>query len=140
MIRDFALPFALLSLLQVGFCAPDQASTPSEVVELEVLPDEMRGRWGLTDADCAPGGAVAEGLMVVSARHFTVYDSRATLSEVTQLGPETVKAEFAFTGAGATWSQNVSLTLADDQGTLRRQETGLEAAPVDLTYQRCDDG
>ncbi len=140
MIRDFALPFALLSLLQVGFCAPDQASTPSEVVELEVLPEEMRGRWGLSDADCSRGGADAEGLMVVTARHFTVYDSRATLREVAHLGPEKVAAEFAFTGAGATWSQDVSLTLAEDGETLRRQETGPQAAPVDLTYQRCDDG
>ena len=138
MIRDIALPVALLSLLQVGMCAPDEVSPPPEEVALEVLPEEMRGRWGLTDADCARGAAESKGLMVVTARHLTFYDSRATLREVEHLGPETVNAEFAFTGAGTTWSQDVSLTLGDDQDTLRRQEVGPDAESVDLIYRRCD--
>ncbi len=140
MIRDIALPVALLSLLQVGMCAPDEAPTPPEEVELQVLPDHMRGRWGLVAEDCGPGRADAKGLMVVTARHLTFYESRATLREVDRLGPETVEAEFSYTGEGMTWSQDVSLTLSDDGQSLRRQETGPDAGPVDLTYQRCEGG
>ncbi len=140
MIRDIALPVALLSLLQVGMCAPDEAPTPPEEVELQVLPDDMRGRWGLVDADCERGRSDAKGLMVVTARHLTFYESRATLREVDHLGPERVAAEFSYTGEGTTWSQDVSLTLTEDGDRLQRQETGPEAEPVDLTYRRCDGG
>ena len=138
MIRDIALPVALLSLLQVGMCAPDEASPPPQEVALEVLPEEMRGRWGLTDADCARGAAESKGLMVVTARHLTFYDSRATLREVEHLGPEKVSAAFSYTGAGTTWTQDVALTLTEDEGRLQRQEGGPDAEPVDLIYRRCD--
>lgn len=140
MIRDIALPVALLSLLQVGFCAPDEAPTPPEEVELEVLPDGMRGRWGLVAADCGPGGADAKGLMVVTARHLTFYESRATLGDVAHLGPEKVKAEFSYTGEGQVWSQDVTLRLSEEGDTLMRRETGPEADPVELSYQRCESG
>ncbi|MBY6002815.1 hypothetical protein KUV62_02790 [Salipiger bermudensis] len=140
MIRDIALPVALLSLLQVGMCAPDEAPTPSEEVELQVLPDEMRGRWGLVAEDCGPGRADAKGLMVVTARHLTFYESRATMRDVVQLGPEKVEAQFSYTGEGQTWSHDVLLTLSEQGDTLTRRETGPEAAPVDLTYQRCEGG
>jgi hypothetical protein len=112
-------------------------ATPAAVVEETGIPSSLRGRWGLVAADCEPGRADAKGLMVVSEDKLKFYESVGTLGDATERTPEGLRASFAFTGEGMTWTRGMSLALADGGKTLVREEFGPEAMPKPLRYTKC---
>jgi hypothetical protein len=112
----------------------DGASPAAEVDETGI-PSPLRGRWGLVPADCEPGRADAKGLLTVSADKLEFCESVGTLGEASERLPQSLRANFAFTGEGMTWTREMSLET--DGKTLTRTEYGAEAMPEPLRYTRC---
>ena len=156
--------FALLPLLALAACqvnAPDNAANdavaakqaeapvkdietlpPDEtVVEPEnettteaAIPDSMQGRWGLVPADCTSTKGDAKGLLTITGDTLQFYESRAKLTKIVGNWPEKLKAEFAFTGEGQSWTRTETLSLTNSSNTLVRQD---EELPKPLRYSRC---
>lgn len=99
------------------------------------IPSALQGRWGLVPADCEPGRADAKGLMIVSVDKLEFYESVGTLGEPSERLPQRLRADFAFTGEGMTWTREMSLET--DGETLMRTEYGAEAMPGPLRYTKC---
>lgn len=110
-------------------------ATPVAEVDEAGIPSSLRGRWGLVAADCEPGRADAKGLLVVSADKLEFYESVGTLGTVSERLPQTLRANFAFTGEGMTWTREMS--LESDGKTLVRTEYGADAMPEPLRYTKC---
>ena len=109
-------------------------ATPVAVDEAGI-PATLRGRWGLVAADCEPGRADAKGLMVVSGDKLEFYESVGTLGTASERLPQSIRAGFAFTGEGMTWTRE--MVLETDGETLTRTEFGPEAMPEPLRYTKC---
>lgn len=101
------------------------------------VPEQFRGRWGLTANDCKPEFAsAAKGLMVVNDSRLTFYESRATLDRIDSLTPANrLTANYRFSGEGMNWERVITLERNGSQ--LRRTERGGDEGPVDLTYTAC---
>lgn len=121
---------------------PTESATASPIAEASAeagagIPEALRGRWGLVPADCEPGRADAKGLLAVSADRLEFYESVGTLGDITERTPEGLRASFAFTGEGMSWTRGMSLQLADGGATLVREEFGTDAAPAPFRYGKC---
>src|SRR5690606_28534444 len=88
------------------------------------IPEALRGRWGLVAADCEPGRSDAKGLLVVSADKLEFYESVGTLGEASERTPQRLRASFAFTGEGMSWTRDMLLEAQAGGKTLLRQEFG----------------
>ncbi len=120
------------------------ASQPSEMAgapaedEMEMtIPGPIQGRWGLVAADCTSTRGDAKGLLTIESQRLRFYESTATLGEVAERGADRIRATFAFTGEGQTWSRDMTLAVADGGKTLVRSETGEGALAAPLNYERC---
>lgn len=102
-----------------------------------VIPPSLRGRWGLTAADCTSTRGDAKGLLTVSATTLTFYESVGRLDTVENRRENAIRAEFSFTGEGMSWTRNVALELQDGGDTLVRREYGKDAAAGPFEYTRC---
>ena len=112
---------------------PNATATPT----VTAIPAAMRGRWGLVAADCAPGSDVAKGLMEVGAKTLTFYESRASLKSVRTAEPGRIRGDFAFSGEGQDWTQDIELRAWNGTAQLIREDRGPDAPPGPLTYTRC---
>ncbi|GGC35789.1 hypothetical protein GCM10011371_23950 [Novosphingobium marinum] len=101
------------------------------------IPGAIQGRWGLVAADCTSTRGDAKGLLEVGAEQLRFYESVATIETVTESSASNLRGTFAFTGEGQSWVHDVSLTLDDGGQTLVRKDTGADAMPGELKYQRC---
>lgn len=119
--------------------APAPAPVPTATAKPTVaaIPPVMRGRWGLVAADCAPGSDVAKGLMEVGAKTLTFYESRASLKSVRTAEPGRIRANFAFSGEGQQWTQDIELRAWNGTTQLIREDRGRDALPGPRTYTRC---
>ena len=109
------------------------AATPAETG----IPAAMHGRWGLVPNDCTSTLGDAHGLLTVTAERLEFYESRATVANAIERTPERLVADFAFTGEGQTWSERMTLALADGGATLVRTSQSPDAATEPLRYSRC---
>ena len=116
--------------------AGSPAAEPSET-SAAGIPEPLRGRWGLVAADCEPGRSDAKGLLVVSADKLEFYESVGTLGEASERTPMRLRASFAFTGEGMSWTRDMLLEAQDSGKALIRQEFGADAAPNPFRYMRC---
>ena len=98
------------------------------------IPESMQGRWGLVPADCTSTRGDAKGLLTITGDTLKFYESRAMLTKVVGNWPEKLKAEFAFTGEGQSWTRTETLSLTNSSNTLVREDEEL-AQP--LRYARC---
>ena len=103
------------------------ASSPAAAI-----PAALRGRWGLTPADCTSTRGDAKGLLVISGDRLSFYESRAVPTRNVQVSADSISADFAFTGEGQTWNRYEALRLED--GKLVRTESSPMAS---FTYVRC---
>ncbi|MBA2919918.1 hypothetical protein GON01_07615 [Sphingomonas sp. MAH-20] len=94
----------------------------------------MQGRWGLVPADCTSTRGDAKGLLTITGDTLQFYESRAKLAKIVGNWPEKLKAEFAFTGEGQSWTRTETLSLTNSSNTLVREDEEL-AQP--LRYSRC---
>lgn len=101
------------------------------------IPEPLRGRWGLVAADCEPGRSDAKGLLVVGADKLEFYESVGTLGEASERTPTRLRASFAFTGEGMSWTREMLLEMQHGGKALVRQEFGADAAPDPFRYMRC---
>ena len=101
------------------------------------IPASMQGRWGLVPADCTSTRGDAKGLLTVTPDMLQFYESRAKLTKVVGHWPEKLKAEFAFTGEGQSWTRTETLSLTNSSNTLVREDEELQKP---LRYSRCRAG
>lgn len=106
----------------------------SEQEAAAAIPESMQGRWGLVPADCTSTRGDAKGLLTVTPDTLQFYESRAKLAKVVGSWPEKLKAEFAFTGEGQSWTRTETLSLTNSSNTLVRDD---EELPQPLRYARC---
>lgn len=125
---------------EVETLPPDESAPPANATDKEVAPAEATGpippafqaRWGLTPADCTSTRGDAKGLLTIGPDTLKFYESRAKLTKVIGHWPEKLKAEFAVTGEGQSWTKVETLSLTGSSNVLIRQEEGAE-----FRYRRC---
>lgn len=101
------------------------------------IPAALHGRWGLVPADCTSTRGDAKGLIEITDKQIKFYESRATLATVAESADTRLVADFAFSGEGQTWQRRMTLEAQDEGRTLVRSETGADALPEPLRYQKC---
>lgn len=102
------------------------------------IPDSLRGRWGLVPADCTSQRGDAKGLLIIYPDQLRFYESTAKLGETIKQAPDSIRANFAFTGEGSTWRREMILEVQDNGQRLMRREFGPEAMAEPLRYTRCN--
>jgi hypothetical protein len=96
------------------------------------IPAQLRGRWGLTPADCTTTKGDAKGLIVIGADQIRFYESVARPLPGHSSTADSMTADFAFTGEGQTWTRHESI------GVRRDELTRTESRPAEtFVYVRC---
>jgi hypothetical protein len=108
------------------------SSFPANPDPAAAIPAALHGRWGMTPADCTSTRGDAKGLLEVSADGLRFYESRATPVRNVERSGDSIRADFAFTGEGETWTKFQTLALQDAR--LVRTESSPMAS---FTYVRC---
>jgi hypothetical protein len=101
------------------------------------IPAALRGRWGLTAADCTSTRGDAKGLLEITDSELRFYESRGALGAVTESSESRIAGEFDFEGEGQAWQRLVILEAVDGGRTLTRREAGDGATKDPLSYRRC---
>lgn len=96
------------------------------------IPAAIRGRWGLTPADCISTRGDAKGLLEIGPDSLKFYESRAVPGTSIETGDQGISGNFNFTGEGQQWSKYVSLKLQGE--VLTRTERNPVAS---YNYARC---
>lgn len=119
--------------------APQQASPPPTGPGIPEfgIPVNIQGRWGLVPADCTSTRGDAKGLLNVSATTLGFYESRGTLTRIVERSDNRLRASFAFSGEGSTWTRDETIDVQDGGKTLVRREHGEGAMPGPFEYTRC---
>jgi hypothetical protein len=121
----------------VAQTASQPAATPQPVVR-DTIPEALRSRWGMNAADCDASRSDAKGAMQVGADSLKFYESVGKLNRINSLSDKGIGAVYDFTGEGQEWQLTMELTLSPDGKTLTRKDSGPDALPDTLTYQRCE--
>lgn len=96
------------------------------------IPTELRGRWGLTPADCISTRGDAKGLLEIGPDYLKFYESRAVPATSMETEANGISGNWNFTGEGQQWSKYVSLQL---QGKVLNRTERNPIASYD--YARC---
>ena len=96
------------------------------------IPASLRGRWGLTPADCISGRGDAKGLLEIGPDYLKFYESRAVPGTSIETEDDAISGNWNFTGEGQQWSKYVSLQL---QGKVLNRTDRNPVASYD--YARC---
>ena len=132
-----SLPTIATNTASADGSAPEQGTTSavgnSAVAAASTsIPQALRGRWGMTPEDCTSTRGDAKGLLTVTDNELRFYESRAVPADNVQVSPDSISADFAFTGEGMNWTKFQTLQLQD--GKLVRTESGPMAS---FTYVPC---
>jgi hypothetical protein len=96
------------------------------------IPASLRGRWGMTPADCTSTRGDAKGLLEIGPDSLKFYESRAVPGTSIETEQDAISGNWNFTGEGQEWSKYVSLQI---QGkVLNRTERNPVAS---YNYARC---
>ena len=152
-MRKTLLPaaFAVLALAACGKSntdEPDAAATPGvetpappaasdTAAPIAAIPAALQGRWGMVPADCTSTRGDAKGLLTIDGKTLQFYESVGTLGQVKEHSDTHLRAAFAFTGEGMSWTREEMLDVKDNGKTLVRQEYGEDAQPGPLQYSKC---
>lgn len=101
------------------------------------IPAALRGRWGMTEADCNPAEMANKGLMEVSPTTLEFYESLGTLEETSEVGPMRIRATYDFEGEGTQWQREILLEGEAGGETLVLTEFGEDAAAQPRRYEKC---
>ena len=135
---ESARPSGTLAQRQTATGTPNPAATAGNTGIPEFgIPTAIQGRWGLVPADCTSTRGDAKGLLTVSATTLTFYESRGTLTRIRERSDMRLRADFAFSGEGMTWTRDEVLDIQDGGKTLIRREYGEDALPGPFKYARC---
>jgi hypothetical protein len=113
---------------------PHVATSPARPlpVPAATIPAALRGRWGLSPADCTSTRGDAKGLLVVSPGQLRFYESTAVPGGDVQTDLNSISGHFAFTGEGQSWTKYEALKL--DKQVLVRTEANPTAS---FSYAKC---
>ena len=120
-----------------GSGTPSPSPTATGTAPAQSIPVAVRGRWGLVPADCTSTRGDAKGLLTIDATTLRFYESRGTLRTIKQRADSRIRATFAFSGEGMTWTRDEVLDAQNGGRTLIRREYGEDAAPGPFRYSRC---
>ncbi len=110
--------------------AGSELPSPPNTPEASMIPDQYRGRWGMTVADCDRNRSDAKGAITIGEKTIRFYEAVATLKERRPAIATSFSGLFAFTGEGQNWQKVMTFTRTGD--TLKRaEESGT------FTYKRC---
>jgi hypothetical protein len=101
------------------------------------IPVALRGRWGMTEADCDPDEPANKGLMEVSPTTLKFYESLGTLGETSEAGPTRIRAAYDFEGEGMQWQREILLEAEAGSQALMLSEFGEDAAAEPRRYEKC---
>lgn len=104
---------------------------------VQPIPVAIQGRWGLVPADCTTTRGDAKGLMTIDATTLKFYESRGTLGKIAERSDTRIRATFAYSGEGMSWTRDTVFDVQDSGKTLIRRENGKNAAPGPFRYARC---
>mgnify|MGYP000047094717 CR=1 FL=1 len=125
-------------VLSMAFVLPVLAAClPQDTVLPDDIPPAFQGRWGINPADCDPTRADAKGFLGIGATMLTFYESRHRLEQVTEAGPDHLRASFAASGEGQTWESEFLFDLQSDGETLIRRDVEGATVSDPLVYNRC---
>ena len=96
------------------------------------IPASLRGRWGMTPADCTSTRGDAKGLLEIGPDSLKFYESRAVPGTSIETEADAISGNWNFTGEGQQWSKYVSLQL---QGKVLNRTDRNPVASYD--YARC---
>lgn len=114
--------------------AHDNAPTQ---LDMNSIPPALRGRWGMVKLDCTSTHGDAKGLLEINANRLTFYESRGTLTKVSEIEPTRLRARYSFEGEGQSWQSDVVLEAQDEGQSLVRTDYGAGSAPQTYHYSRC---
>lgn len=119
--------------------APVATATPTPVADENPneIPSAIHGRWALVDADCTTTMGDAKGLLLIDGTSLKFYESRARIGKISTRDERRLRADFAFSGEGQEWAQEVLLEVSEDGKKLVRRDYGPDAMPGALEYTRC---
>ena len=112
--------------------AANESAPPAADAVPGPIPAALRGRWGMTPADCTSTRGDAKGLLEIGPDFLKFYESRAVPGTSIETEENAISGNWNFTGEGQQWSRYVSLQL---QGkVLNRTERNPVAS---YNYARC---
>ena len=127
----------------IGTSAPDAATsaapTPTDTPGISEggIPVALQGNWGMVPADCTSTRGDAKGLLRISATTLTFYESVGKLGTIKDRSDKLIRADFAFSGEGMTWTRDETLALSNDDKQLTRTERGGDEPGGPFTYKKC---
>ena len=111
---------------------PVPTSLPSSI------PEQFRGRWGLTPADCTSTRGDNKGLLVIGGKDLTFYEAKGRLNRVMAApAADRFEGSFNLTGEGMTWTRVERFDVKLDTLRRRTDKAPADEPPVDLNYTRC---
>lgn len=120
--------------------AEEASPLPTDGAEVALegeIPVALRGRWGMTEADCDPDEPANKGLMEVSPTTLRFYESLGTLGETSEAGPTRIRASYDFEGEGMQWQREILLEGEAGSEALMLSEFGEDAAAEPRRYEKC---
>lgn len=114
----------------------EDAGEPSPAPQ-GAIPMALQGRWGMVPADCTSTRGDAKGLLTVGPRTLTFYESVGRLDAAKERSENRLRADYAFTGEGMSWTRDVTLSVSEDAKTLTRLDRGGDQPGGPFTYTRC---
>ncbi|RVT42399.1 hypothetical protein ENE74_06385 [Sphingobium algorifonticola] len=102
---------------------------------MTAIPTAFLGRWGMVPNDCDTSRSDTKGLVTVSPDALKFYESMGKLETIEAISPTEVKATFAFTGEGQSWTKTMTLSLAEAGTVLVRTEQDPAAT---FRHTKCD--
>lgn len=115
---------------------PPAAPDPGMGEGDRVIPQALRGRWGLVARDCTSERGDAKGLLTIDAATLRFYESSGELARIRERSASRLVADYKFSGEGMNWDRVMLLALEDDGTTLVRRDWGEGAASDPLRYTR----
>ena len=116
---------------------PTPTPSPTATIVVGEIPAAITGRWGMVPKDCTSTLGDAKGLLVISPKQLKFYEAVAKLGAVKEQTADSIRATYAFSGEGQSWTLDVALAVRNDGKTLVRRDTGKDALPGPQTYTRC---
>ena len=123
----------------IGTSTPTASATPTPTDTSGIpeggIPVALQGNWGMVPADCTSTRGDAKGLLRISATTLTFYESVGKLGTIRDRTDKSIRADFAFSGEGMTWTRDEELSVAGTK--LTRTERGGDEPGGPFTYTKC---
>ena len=135
---DETSPVPTATVTETASATPTSSTSPSPgPSQAQTIPAAIQGRWGLVPADCTSTRGDAKGLLTISPTTLSFYESRGMIGAIKVRKETGLRAEFAFSGEGMTWTRDEVLDIQDGGKSLVRREYGEDALPGPFRYARC---